>query len=71
MASIVIEDLPKSDELDAAAMRKVLGGSRAQGFGQMHSTGQSRTPILDRLNRPGRILPQIGLGMGHLGSDGS
>ena len=68
MAQIVIEDLVESAELDDAAMRKVLGGSRWQGAGLMHAASQPRTLILDRLNRPNKILPQIGLGAGFLGS---
>ena len=69
MAYIVINDLPENAELDETAMRKVLGGSRSQGFGLMHSGSQPRTLMLDRLTRPNRILPQIGLGSGYLGSN--
>ena len=69
MAYIVVNDLPENADLDDAAMRKVLGGSRTQGFGLMHSASQPRTLIMDRLTQPNRILPQIGLGAGFLGSN--
>lgn len=68
MARIVIEDLPENAELDDAAMRKVLGGSRARGTALIGSAQPPRTLILDRLQRGNRILPQIGLGTGALGS---
>jgi hypothetical protein len=69
MAYIVINDLDENAELDEAAMRKVLGGSRSQGFGLMYSGAQPRTLMLDRLAQANRILPQIGLGPGYLGSN--
>ena len=64
MARIVINDLPENADLDDEAMRTILGGQRLGNPGAPHS----QTLILDRLMRPGTLLPQIGLGTGFLGS---
>ena len=59
MATIVIKDLPENIDLDRAAMRALVGGSRLRGSG----TGTAR-PVARRIQlfdlsrgRPGKSPP--------------